>query len=277
MTIRVAAAQMRVLDGDLEHNLRAAKSMMQLAGEQEADIIGFPEFFLSGTSTVDLTKHGDTIPGRFTEEFAPLCREYGMHLVMGSIYELADGGAYNSSALLDDRGELIGVYRKNKLWLGEEKRVTPAYSRPVFKTRLGTIGIMICWDLAFPEIARSLAKNGADLIYNPVHWSVNDYTRPPYPKDVLQSRSNYSLEQLLVNTLAPARAVENGVAMVLINGTGKYESAIGPKTFIEGSQIALPFYGVTQKATGEQVLIDDIDLELAKIAKAKYRLILDAD
>jgi predicted amidohydrolase len=277
MKIRVAAAQMTIYNNNIDRNLAKAKQMVETAAQREAQIIGFPELFLPGVGHTDVTTVADPIPGRFTRFFADLAQEYGMYIVMGSIYEKTDTGIYNSTALLSDSGDLIGVYRKNKPFLSELKQINAGINRPVFKTKLGTIGMMICWDLAFPEVAREMAKKGATLLYIPVNWSTNDFTPYPYTRSVLKKASNFFIERKFVNTLVAARALENGITIVLVNGHGRHTTSSDTYTFIGQSQVVSPFYGAIAQENREQVLVVDTDLELGPIVQEKLRLIKDAD
>ena len=215
MKVNIAAAQMNVQEGKVDSNLSKAKSMIEYASKKEADVIVFPELFLTGGLGPNFHSYAESIPGKHTEIFSTLSSEYGMYIIMGSIYERVNDKFYNSSTLIDDKGEVLGVYRKNKLWITERENLTSSTERPVFNTKYGKIGIMICWDLAFPEVTRTMAKQGAKIIFTPIHWSVDDFTPPPYNDLVLREKSNWFLEDRMVNTFVYARALENNVIMVI--------------------------------------------------------------
>ncbi len=130
----------------------------------------------------------EAIPGPTTEYFGKLAAEHKLHIVL-SLYEREKHLVYNTAVLLGPDGKLIGKYRKTCLPHGEvEKGVAPGSDYPVFDTQFGKVGLMVCYDGFFPEVARELANRGAEVIAWPV-WGCN-------PK------------------LATARAAENHVYLV---------------------------------------------------------------
>ncbi len=154
----------------------------------DADLILLPEGITvvgTGKAYADVV---ETIPGPTTDRLAKLARERKAYVVAG-IYEREGRVLYNTSVLLDRQGQLVGRYRKVYLPEGEvEGGLTPGVGYPVFPTDFGTVGMMICYDVMFPEPAKALAAQGADLILLPI-WG----------GDV---------------TLAKARAIENGIYLV---------------------------------------------------------------
>jgi len=278
MNVKIAAVQMQIGYLDIDANLERAFHFLEVAHKNEADFVVFPELFITGTTSSKVKEVADTIPGRYTSLFSKYAEEYGFHIIMGSIYERYKNVFYNSTPIIDDHGSLIGVYRKNKLWITEKENISSSSDRPVFNTRYCKIGVNICWDIAFPEVSRTIAKKGAKIIFAPVNWSVNDFTPPPYTDEVLRTKSNIHMEQLFVNTMALARAIENNVFFVLVNGHGSFETRFGPRTFIGQTQITAPLYGVLYRAENkEAVLIGEIDLNLLEVAEEKYHLIADSD
>ena len=128
------------------------------------------------------------MPGPSTDYFGRLAKEHDLYIVAG-LYERAGRLVYNVAALIGPDGDLVGVYRKVTLPSNEADRgVMPGDSYPVFDTRFGKLGLMVCYDGFFPEVARELTKNGAEVIAWPV-WGCNP-------------------------TLAQARAAENHVFLV---------------------------------------------------------------
>ncbi|MFM1748591.1 MAG: (R)-stereoselective amidase, partial [Verrucomicrobiota bacterium] len=107
-------------------------------------------------------------PGPSTAYFGGLAREHRLHLVVGLV-EREGALIYNIAALIGPDGALIGKYRKICLPRGEiEGGITPGNEYPVFMTSLGKIGLMVCYDGFFPEVARELANRGAEVIAFPV-------------------------------------------------------------------------------------------------------------
>lgn len=117
-------------------------------------------------------ENAEPIPGPTTEYFGGLAKQHQVHIVL-SLYERADHLIYNSAVLLGPDCKLIGKYRKVCLPHGEvEKGVAPGDDYPVFDTQLGKVGLMVCYDGFFPEVARELTNRGAEVIAWPV-WGCN--------------------------------------------------------------------------------------------------------
>ncbi len=115
----------------------------------------------------------EPLPGPTSRRLGELSKRYSCYIVAG-IYERVGKIVYNTAILTGPAGELVGRYRKLCLPREEyEGGVTPGSEYPVFETRFGKVGLMICWDIHFPEVARRLAINGAELILVPI-WGGNE-------------------------------------------------------------------------------------------------------
>jgi len=112
------------------------------------------------------------VPGPSSEYFGALAKQHNLYIVSGLIER--DGHLiYNTAAMNGPDGELLGKYRKVALTRDEcQKGVSPGHEYPVFLTRFGKVGMMICYDGFFPEVARRLSMNGAEVIAWPV-WGCN--------------------------------------------------------------------------------------------------------
>jgi len=114
----------------------------------------------------------EPIPGPSTKYFGELAKQHDLYIVVG-LYERAEHLIYNVAVLMGPDGKMVGKYRKVTLPRGEiEGGVTPGNEYPVFETRFGKVGMMVCYDGFFPEVARELSKNGAEVIAWPV-WGCN--------------------------------------------------------------------------------------------------------
>ena len=173
---------------DSQDNLDQFANLISEAGASGADIICLPEAVtLIGTSH-DYISAAETIPGPSTRFLGDIARKNNLYIVAG-IIELDGDVVYNTAILLDRNGELAGKYRKVSLPREEiDGGISPGDNLPVFDTDFGRIGIMVCWDVSFPEVARALAMKGAEVIFMPI-WGGN-------------------------LTLTRARAIENQVYLV---------------------------------------------------------------
>ena len=162
--------------------------LLESAAAERPDLVCLPEGITvigTGKSYVEVA---EPIPGPTTATLGEVARRLHCYLVAG-LYERVGTTVYNSSVLIDRAGQLVGTYRKTHLPNEEFTHgITPGDSYPVFATDFGTVGMMICWDVQFPEPARALAAKGAEIILLPI-WGGNE-------------------------TLARARAIENHITLV---------------------------------------------------------------
>ncbi len=142
--------------------------LIEEAARRGADLVVLPEtltFYGTGRAIADCA---EPVPGPTTEFFGALARRHNLHIVAGLV-EREGPLVYNVAVLIGPEGQLVGTYRKVALPRSEiEAGVEPGRSYPVFETRLGRIGMMVCYDGFFPEVARALALNGAEIIVWPV-------------------------------------------------------------------------------------------------------------
>ena len=179
MTVRsltVAAVQMAMVDGDVARNVATAERLVRDAAGRGARLILIPElfedrYFCEDQRAEHLAKARPLAGHPTVEHFAAVARELSVVLPI-SFYERAGNELFNSCAIVDADGTVLGVYRKSHIPDG------PGYSekyyfRPgdtgfrVWDTAVGRIGIGICWDQWFPEVARALTLAGAEVILYP--------------------------------------------------------------------------------------------------------------
>lgn len=142
------------------------------AGKQKVDLIVLPETLTFYGTGKELADCAEPIPGPSTEYFASLAKIHHLYICAGLV-EREGKTVYNSAVLLGPDGSLVGKYRKVTLPRGEiTAGITPGHDYPVFDTRFGKVGMMICYDGFFPEVARALSIHGAEVIAWPV-WGCN--------------------------------------------------------------------------------------------------------
>jgi predicted amidohydrolase len=142
------------------------------AANQQADLVVLGETI--PYVNVDKKPHevAETVPGPTTDYFGQLAKNHKLHIVL-SLYERDRHLVYNTAVLVGPDGKLIGKYRKVCLPHAEvENGVAPGSDYPVFHTEFGRVGLMVCYDGFFPEVARELANRGAEVIAWPV-WGCN--------------------------------------------------------------------------------------------------------
>lgn len=201
--LKIAGVQMDVAFADVRENLRRMLAKMEETAAEGARLVVFPECALTGycfDSLEEARELAEPIPGPSVEQMIAACQRRDQHVVFGLLE--ADGERlFNACVLVGPEG-LVGSYRKVHLpYLGIDRFTTPG-DRPfaVHEVRGLRVGMNICYDGAFPEAARVMALDGADLIVLPTNW-------PP---------GSECAAQYVIN----ARAMENAVYYLAVNRIG---------------------------------------------------------
>lgn len=157
----------------IEKNVATICRLLHEAGRRHSDIAVAPEDIqgISGLQyyTPDpglFRRFVEPVPGPTTRRLGAIARQHRM-CIAAALFERHAGRIYNTAVLLGRKGELIGRYRKTHVPLGEAVAVSPGHAYPVFRTDFGVVGMLICWDMIFPEVARILALRGAELLLFP--------------------------------------------------------------------------------------------------------------
>ena len=179
----VAVAQLALAVGELEANRDAARAAVAEAAAAGARLVVLPELSDSGYMFADASEARSLASPAASSvtlrEWRSLAARH--HLtVAGGFCELGpDGALYNSAAIVDASGTKA-VYRKAHLWDAEKNIFTPGNcAPPVVELPFGNVGLMICYDLEFPEWVRLAALSGAELIAVPVNWTASGSPAPP--------------------------------------------------------------------------------------------------
>jgi len=221
--VRLAVVHHRPRGGKTpQDNLQQFLPLLEQAARQKADVVCLGEVIPYCGTGKQPAETAEPIPGPSTQFLADQAKKHRFYLVT-SIFEQDGKLIYNTAVLLGRDGSLIGKYRKVCLPYEEiDGGVTPGREYPVFQTDFGRVGMMICWDVHFPEVARRLAAQGAQIILLPI-WGGNE-------------------------TLARSRAIENQV-FLLASGYD-FRSAIYDQ---RGQPIA-------QAEKDSQVIVAEVDL-----------------
>ena len=151
-----------------QENLDQFSALIKQAADQKADIVCLPEGITIVGTNLNYVSASEPIPGKTTEYLGNVAKQHNLYIVAG-ILEKDGDVVYNTSVLIDRKGNLAGKYRKISLPREEiDGGITPGDATPVFDTDFGRIGMMICWDVTFPETARALARQGAEVIFLPI-------------------------------------------------------------------------------------------------------------
>ena len=252
---------------DKAKNIRKAEEQIRLMAEKGAKIICTQELF-SGTyfaQIIDYTKYdwAEPVDGPTNRRMMDLAKELDVVLV-SCFYEYAmDGVYYNSAAVIDADGSLLGVYRKHHIPEGpqyiEKYYFTPGDTPyTVWKTKYGTFGVMICWDEWFPEPARIMAIKGADFLF--------------YPSAIGSEPDNPDLDtsQSWVDGVK-AHGIHNNFYICACNRVGREDAADGSgfMEFYGRSFVSDPWGNlITEgKRKEEDIIVAELDLDEIKRAR----------
>lgn len=200
--VRVACCQIPVMVGDPLGNRVSARAAIQAAADAGARIIVLPELANVGymfDNRAQLQAAAETADGPSVREWELLARERDLVIVAGFAEAGDDGLVYNSAVLVDKTGRRA-VYRKAHLWDREKDNLfTPGSDAPpVVDTPWGRIGMLICYDLEFPEWVRIPALEGAELLCCPVNWPL--YPRPisERPTEIVKVQANATVNRMFI-------------------------------------------------------------------------------
>lgn len=172
--VTIATVQFSPKLGEPEENLvKMSEFVSKIASQQKVDLIVFPELATSGNELgVKFTEVAQRIPGPTVNLMAQRAAEFGVYIAFGMVSkEKVESILFNSAVLVGPDGELVGSYNKVHLRGEERMAFREGFRLPVFETEgLGQVGLMLGYDLAFPEVARALALEGADLLCVMSNW-----------------------------------------------------------------------------------------------------------
>ncbi len=161
-----------------EENLDNCFRMLEQAAADGADLAVTIETVNSfgglGDASLSFPDIFEGLDGPQVKRFSEAAKRHRMHIVAG-LFLTIDGKTYNCAVLFNSRGEIIGIHKKVHLPAGEEVNVAYGNKFEVFHTEIGNLGMLVCWDMQFPEAARELALGGADLICCPTLGWENIY------------------------------------------------------------------------------------------------------
>jgi beta-ureidopropionase len=261
--MQLALIQHRVTS-DIDANRRRAIEAVRRAAADGARLVAFPElaftpFYPQKPPSGDVRELAEPVPGPTVEAFQALAQELGLVIVL-NLFERDGNTTYDCSPVIDADGSLLGRTRMVHITeypcFHERQYYAPStLGAPVFQTRVGSIGVAICYDRHFPEYMRALALAGADLVVVPQAGVVDEW-----PAGVFEGEMTVA-------------AFQNGYFVALCNRVGAEECL----TFAGESFVCGPDGRVRARAPkGEDaVLVTDIDL--ADAARSHARRVLLAD
>lgn len=241
--MKISVLQFRPELGKVSKNFSTAEKMIKIS--QNADVIILPELWSTGYYPTPLENFADVEGNRTKDFICKLAKKFNVNIIAGSVIVEVEGKFFNRCMISNRNGEVIGVYDKTHLFsfADEGKVFTAGKNFSVVELDGVKCGIIICYDLRFPEFIRKMALNDIEILFCPSAWSLRRLT----------SRQ----------ILTKARAVENQIFVVFANSSGK-------------SEIINPLGEIVAEAdTGEQILTAEIDLTERKKIVGEMNLLAD--
>ncbi len=251
-------------EADKNKNILKAVNSVIKAAQNGANVICFAElaftqFYPQKPSVGNNLELAETIPGPTLENFCKLAKELGVVLIL-NLYEKDGDNTYDSSPVINSDGNILGITRMVHITdydcFHEKSYYTPGNNGAlVYRTEFGNIGVAICYDRHYPEYMRSLALNGADIVFIPQAGAIDEWPEGLYEAELRVA------------------AFQNGYFTALCNRVGKEECL----TFAGESFVCNPAGIVIAKAGEgtEEILYCEVDLEEVKSSLAKKLFLKD--
>ena len=253
--LRVACVQMDMRLGDADDNFAHAEELVRAAAARERpDVVVLPETWNTGFFPEDLAPCADRDGQRTRETFSRLAGELGVHIVAGSVADRRGGKFYNTAYVFDKTGAVAASYDKTHAFtpMGEQLAFAQGDRLCRFSLEGRACGLIICYDIRFPELTRTLALEGMDLLFVVSQWP--------------EKRS------LHLQTLIRARAIENQTFLALCNSCG----SAGDTRYGGGSALIDP-WGETLRQAGreEEIIAGDLDFSVIEGIRSSINVFRD--
>ena len=213
--IKIAAIQMSTVADKME-NVRTVKTYLEKIKDENPDFVILPEMFCCPYQTENFPIYAEKEGGPVWQQLSGYAKQYGIYLIGGSMPEKdAEGNVYNTSYIFDREGKQIGKHRKVHLFdidikggqtFKESDTLTAGDSDTVFDTEFGKMGVMLCFDIRFPELSRMMVNDGARIVFVPAAFNMT--TGPAHWE--LSFRTRALDNQIYMVGCAPARDVSAG-------------------------------------------------------------------
>lgn len=229
--VKVGTVYCRPPGPTVEKNIAVMSGLLDQAGQAGCQMICLPEGWPTNNTGIGMQKHEvNTIEGSASQMMAVKAKQYGMYIISG-LYSWIGDTLNNVAALYNPQGSIQAIYKKVQLPDSEaESGAVPGNELPVFTTDFGTIGILICWDYAFPEVARAMALKGAEIIFCPI---AGDVRGPDMWKVISRSRA-------VDNAVYFVNSIYDGHSMI-INPAGDVLQETGTQNSLIMATIDLNF------------------------------------
>lgn len=256
MKWNIALVQANIKLGQPSLNQEHLRTLMEqaMAASIRPDVIVLPELWNTGYALTEIEQLADVDGQQSKAWLAEFAKHHAVHIVAGSVAESHEGQIRNTMYVFDKQGEAVAQYSKVHLFrlMEEEKYLTAGEQLVTFELDGQTAGASICYDIRFPEMARSLALQGAKLLFVPAEW--------PHPR----------LHHW--RTLLTARAIENQMYVIACNRVGH-----GGKDHFFGHSLIIDPWGeiIAEGGEEETVIQGSVDLQLVDQVRSRIPVFED--
>lgn len=227
--MKITCIQMDMAFACPDENFAKVKTLIADAMKQSPDVIVLPETWNTGFFPKEnLEKLSDRDCERVKREIGALAKQYHVNIVAGSVANVRDGKVYNTATVFDRNGSCIASYDKTHLFtpMGEDDYFTAGDHLCRFELDGKNCGLIICYDIRFPELTRSLALQDLDMLFMVSQWP--------------------NIRTFHLRTLTTARAIENQMFLVCCNSCGT-----AGQTVYGGNSAIIDPWGETLALAGE--------------------------
>ncbi|MBF8982024.1 carbon-nitrogen family hydrolase [Lutibacter sp. B2] len=252
--MRISIVQMDIEFSNPEKNREKAIEMIEKAAKEKPDVIVLPEMWNTSFSFENINDIADEYGEPTKTIMRDLCVKHNVNIIAGSIADKHGEDIYNRAYVIDRKGNIKAYYDKVHLvrHAKENTYMKRGENATVFEIDGVKCGIVLCYDFRFPELVRTMALQGAKILFVPAQW--------------FETRLNHW------EVLACARALENQMYVVGVNRIGKEYKA----TFPGKSLVVDPWGNIVKQANGDEtVMTVDIDLGLVERVRKKITCFLD--
>ena len=254
--MKVSCIQMDMQFAEPNKNLARAINLIRQASENGIDVAVLPETWNTGFFPRDyLDKLADNDGRRTKESFGALAMELGINIVAGSVTNRRSDGIYNTAYVFDRRGFCVAEYDKTHLFspMQEDIYFRKGNHTCTFELDGVRCALIICYDIRFPELTRTMTVKGVDMLFMVSQWPL---VRVPH-----------------LDALTRARAIENQMFVVCCNSAGK----AGETVYGGNSSVTDPWGKVIAHASGagEEIICADCDMSIIKDIRTTINVFRD--
>jgi omega-amidase len=253
--MKTALIQMDISLGEVEKNRNRAELLIARGIAQGAELFILPELWTTGYQLKEIAKLAEPENGQTVSMLRRIAKENRIEIIAGSIAELRDGKVFNTAYAVGREGQILAKYSKIHLigLMEEDCYLKPGHEKCLFDMRIGKAGMIICYDLRFTELPRTMALQGCHTLFVVAEWP--------------------SVRGTHWKALNIARAIENQMFVVAVNRVGQDEENV-----FYGHSLVIDPWGeilIEGSETKEELLVVNIDFDAVGAIRKRVPVFAD--